>query len=163
MDMSNSFNIHENLFKKMPKLKVMNLFRMQLSSLPQALDLLTNLQTLCLDNSNIKDVAIIGKLKELKVLSLQSAEIVELPTEMGQLTQLRLLDLSNCWRLEVIAPNVISKLCRLEELYVKGCSIQCMVEVLKELKHLSKLASLEIDIKDIKMLPGDLFSKELKR
>ncbi|KAJ0080318.1 hypothetical protein Patl1_24249 [Pistacia atlantica] len=124
MDMNNSVNIHANLFKKMPKLKVLNLFRMQLSLVPESLDLLTNLQTLCLDDSNIKDVAIIGKLKKLKVLSLRNANIEELPIEVAQLTQLRLLDLSNCWRLEVIAPNVISKLSQLEELYVTGCRIQ---------------------------------------
>ncbi|KAJ0080598.1 hypothetical protein Patl1_24236 [Pistacia atlantica] len=114
-------------------------------------------------DSKIKDVAIIGKLKKLKVLSLRNADIGELPIEMGQLTQLRLLDLSNCRGLEVIAPNVIPKLSQLEELYVSGCHIQCKVEVLKELKDLSKLASLEIDIEDNKMLPKDFFSKELKR
>ncbi|KAJ0080347.1 hypothetical protein Patl1_24673 [Pistacia atlantica] len=147
----------------MPKLKVLNLFRIQLSLLPSSLGHLINLQTLCLDYSKIEDFAIIGKLKRLKVLSLQHSDIKELTTEISQLTQLRLLDLSNCGRLEVIAPNVISKLSQLEDLYVQLCPIQWNVEVLEELKGLSKLTRLELDIKDSKMLPQGFFSKELRR
>ncbi|XP_031260489.1 uncharacterized protein LOC116118639 [Pistacia vera] len=147
----------------MPKLKVLNLCAMQQSSLPSSLDLLTNLRTLCLDYNNIESVAIIGNLKKLEVLSLQHSPIKELPTEIGQLTQLKLFNLSNCWRLEIIAPNVISNLLQLEEFHVGGCPIQWKVEVLEELKLLSQLASLELDIKDKKMLPKDFFSKELKR
>ncbi|KAJ0078671.1 hypothetical protein Patl1_24489 [Pistacia atlantica] len=118
-----SFSILEDCFTMMPKLKVLSLFRMQQSMLPSSLDLLANLQTLCLDGIRIEDVAIIGKLEKLKVLSLQNSSINELSTELGQLTQLRLLDLRNCWQLKVIVPNVISKLSQLEELYIKGHSI----------------------------------------
>ncbi|KAJ0013745.1 hypothetical protein Pint_21721 [Pistacia integerrima] len=158
-----SFEIPEDFFKVMPKLKVLNLFAMQQSMLPSSLDLLTNLRTLCLNDSEIEDIAIIGKLKKLKVLTLKNSPINELPTELGQLTQLRSLDLSNCMQLEVIAPNVISKLLQLEEFHVKGCPIEWKDEVLEELTLLSHLASLELDIKDSKMLPKDFFSKELER
>ena len=47
-----SFEILEDFFKVMPKLKVLNLCNMQRLSLPPSLDFLTNLQTLCLDYSN---------------------------------------------------------------------------------------------------------------
>ncbi|KAJ0079752.1 hypothetical protein Patl1_24446 [Pistacia atlantica] len=157
-----SFEIPDDFFTVMPKLKIFILYGMQQSMLPSSLDLLINLQTLCLSGSNIKDVAIIGKLKKLKVLSLPISSINELPKELGQLTQLRLLDLSNCWQLKVIVPNVISNLLQLEEFHVKGCPIEWKVEVLEELKLLSQLASLELDIKDNKMLPKDFFSKELE-
>ncbi|XP_031285930.1 uncharacterized protein LOC116144628 [Pistacia vera] len=160
---NSSFEIPEDFFTVMPNLKVLNLIGMQQLLLPLSLDLLINLRTLCLIDSKIEDVAIIGKLKKLKVLSLSNSSIRELPAEIGQLTQLKLFDLSNCRNLKIIAPNVISKLLQLEELYMKGCFIQWKVEVLKELKLLSQLASLELDIKDNKMLPKDFFSKELKR
>ncbi|XP_031258418.1 probable disease resistance protein At4g27220 [Pistacia vera] len=156
------FEIPKEFFTMTPKLKVLNLFRIQ-QLLPSSLAHLTNLQTLCLDGSSIRDVAIIEKLKELKVLSLQSTYIEELSTQIGQLTGLKILDLSNCWELKVIAPNVISKLSQLEELYIKGCGIQWKVEVLKEVKHLSQLTNLEIYIEDNKMMPRDFFSRELKR
>ncbi|XP_031255412.1 uncharacterized protein LOC116113399 [Pistacia vera] len=155
------FRFLEGFSTLMPKLKVLNLCRIQQLSLPSSLDVLKNLQTLCLDESKIEDVAVIGNLKELKVLSMKNSNIMKLPTRMGELTQLRLLDLSNCRRLEVIAPNVISKLSQLEEFYTKGCCIRWNVEVLEELMGLSRLTRLEIHVKDNKMLPKDFFSKEL--
>ncbi|XP_044482580.1 putative disease resistance protein At3g15700 [Mangifera indica] len=70
-DMRNSsFEISEGFFMVMPKLRVLNLVGLQQSSLPSSIHHLTNLQTLCLDKSNIEGVTIIGKLKKLKVLSL---------------------------------------------------------------------------------------------
>ncbi|XP_044482244.1 uncharacterized protein LOC123208782 isoform X1 [Mangifera indica] len=158
-----SFKIPEDLFTVMSKLRVLNLGGLWQSSLPSSIDSLTNLQTLCLDNSRVKDFAIIGKLQTLKVLSLQRSNIEVFSTELGQLTQLRLLDLSYCWGLKVIAPNVISQLSQLEEFYIKGCSINWEHKVLKELKLLSNLTSLELDIVDNDVLPRDFISKELRR
>ncbi|XP_044482456.1 uncharacterized protein LOC123208895 isoform X2 [Mangifera indica] len=157
------FNIPEDFFKVMPMLKVLNLAGLHQLSLPSSLHLLKNLQTLCLNDSTIIDVAIIGKLKKLKVLSLQHSFIKELPTEIGQLTELRLLNLSNCRKLQVIVPNVISKLLQLEEFHIKGCLIQWKVEVLMELKSLKNLTSVELDVRDCKVLPQNLFAKEPRR
>ncbi|XP_044480921.1 uncharacterized protein LOC123207496 isoform X2 [Mangifera indica] len=157
------FTMPEDFFIVMPKLKVLNLFRLHRLSLPSSLHLLKNLQTLCLDNSTINDVAVIGKLKKLKVLSLKHSCIMELSEEIGQLIELKLLDLSNCKRLQVIVPNVISKLLQLEEFHIKGCPIQWKVEVLKELKLLSNLTSVELDVRDNNVLPKNLFAKEPKR
>ncbi|XP_044477896.1 probable disease resistance protein At4g27220 isoform X7 [Mangifera indica] len=158
-----SFEIPKDFFTVMPKLKVLNLVGLQQSLLPSSIGLLTNLQTLCLDYSNIEDVAVIGKFKKLKVLSLQGSCIKEFSTEMGQLTQLRLLDLSYCRQLKVIASNVISKLSQLEELYLNNYFIQWKIEVLKELKLLSSLTTLELHIEDDKVLPKGFFSRELIR
>ncbi|XP_044477938.1 probable disease resistance protein At4g27220 isoform X2 [Mangifera indica] len=162
-----SFKIHvkipEDFFMVMPNLRVLNLERLWQSSLPSSIDLLTNLQTLCLDSSKVEDFAIIGKLKTLKVLSLQRSNIKEFPAELGQLTQLRLLDLNYCRRLEVIAPNVISQLSKLEEFYIKGCPIKWKDGVLKELKLLSNLTNLELDIEVNNVLPKDFVSKKLRR
>ncbi|KAJ0079638.1 hypothetical protein Patl1_24561 [Pistacia atlantica] len=158
-----SFQIPQDFFTVMPKLKVLNLFEMQQSSLPLSLDLLANLQTLCLDQSRIEDVVIIGKLKKLKVLSLRQSYIKELPTEIGQLTQLKILDLRYCWQLKCIAPNVISKLLQLEELYIKGCCIQWKVEIVEEFKHLTQVTTLTLDIKDDIVLPQGFFPRDIKR
>jgi hypothetical protein len=61
----------------------------------------------------------IGELKNLKVLNLSGSKIRQLPKEIEQLTDLKLLDLTNCSQLEVIPPNVLSNLKKLEELYMK--------------------------------------------
>ncbi|XP_031274893.1 uncharacterized protein LOC116133325 [Pistacia vera] len=164
--------IPDNFFIGMKKLKVLDFTRMQFSSLPLSLGLLVNLQTLCLDYSEFEYVAIIGELKELKILSLQGSSVEQLPKEIGQLTQLKLLDLSNCKQLEVIAPNVLSNLVGLEELYLNGCSVLWEVKgrdvqrsnaSLEELKHLRHLTTLEIDIEDDKIVPEGLFTKKLDR
>ncbi|XP_044481997.1 putative disease resistance protein At4g19050 [Mangifera indica] len=136
----------------MPKLKVLNLVQLHRSSLPSSLHLLKNLRTLCLDDSTINDVAIIGKLKKLKVLSLKHSFIKKLSKEIGELTELKLLDLSSCKQLQVIVPNVISELLQLEEFHIKGCPIQWKVDVLKELKLLSNISSVELDVRDNKLL-----------
>ncbi|XP_044470810.1 uncharacterized protein LOC123199790 isoform X3 [Mangifera indica] len=162
--MSNSyFKISEDFFKVMPNLKVLNLVRLHQSSLLSSICFLKTLQTLCLDDSTIEDVAIIGKLKKLKVLSLQHLFIKELPIEIGQLTELRLLNLSYCRQLKVIMPNVISELLQLEEFHIKGCPIQWKVKVLMELKLLSNLTNIELDVRDYKVLPQNLFAKEPRR
>ncbi|KAL9448028.1 hypothetical protein AB3S75_015492 [Citrus x aurantiifolia] len=177
MSPKNSFavpNIPENFFKRTKKLRVLDLTRMRLLSLPSSIGLLVNLQTLCLDQSIFGgiDIAIIGKLENLEILSFLQSDIVELPKALGQLTKLRLLDLTDCFHLKVIAPNVISSLIRLEELYMYNCSIEWEVEranskrsnaSLDELMHLPRLTTLEIDVKNESMLPEGFLARELER
>ncbi|XP_044477974.1 uncharacterized protein LOC123205163 isoform X1 [Mangifera indica] len=161
--MSSSLEIPEGFFIKMPELRALNLFEMQQSLLSLSIDRLINLQTLRLDGSKIEDVTVIGTLKKLKVLSLQNTLIKEFHTNMGQLTNLELLDLSYCRKLKVIASNVISQLSKLEAFYIKSCSIEWNCGLLEEVKFLSKLTILELDVEDINVLPEGFFSKELKR
>ncbi|XP_044477735.1 uncharacterized protein LOC123205012 [Mangifera indica] len=161
--MKGSSEIPEDFFVGMENLKVLSFFHLDELSLPTSLGLLTNLQTLCLDYGTFSDITFIGELRKLKILSLRHCKIEQLAEEISKLTQLRLLDLSNCWKLKVIVPNVISSLSQLEELYMSGCSILWKVEILEKLRHLSKLTTLEIDISDDQILPKDFFSKKLER
>ncbi|KAG6646173.1 uncharacterized protein LOC122318860 isoform X2 [Carya illinoinensis] len=155
-------------FQGMEKLEVLSLRNMQLSSLFP----LTNLQTLCLDGCMLGDIHGIGELKNLVILSLARSDISNLLREIGSLTRLRLLDLSNCSKLRVIPPNVLSSLVNLEELYMRKTYVQWEVEgpsnegknaSLAELKKLSHLITLEIHIRNGMKLPKDLFSKKLER
>ncbi|GAY66521.1 hypothetical protein CUMW_249360 [Citrus unshiu] len=164
-----SLQVSDHFFKGTEGLKVLNFTRIHFSSLPSSLGCLINLQTLCLDYCRLKDIAIVGQLKKLEILSLVYSDIKQLPLEIGRLTRLQLLDLSNCWSLELIPPNVISKLSRLEELFmhnsfsqwdkVEGGSNASLVE----LKGLSKLTTLEIHVSDSEILPLDFVSVELER
>jgi Leucine-rich repeat (LRR) protein len=155
-----SLQIPETFFKGMGKLQVLDLTGMKLPSLPSSLGFLGKLQTLCLDQCVLEDIAIIGELKNLVVLSLLSSDLSQLPREIGLLTHLRLLDLSNCSKLEVIPPNVLSSLVELEELYIGNSFVQWEIEgpnskrnnaSLAELKHLSQLITLEIQITDVRI------------
>ncbi|XP_042992984.1 uncharacterized protein LOC122319131 isoform X1 [Carya illinoinensis] len=167
-DDSPNLKIRDIFFRGMDKLEVLSLRRMRLSSLFP----LTNLQTLCLDGCKLGDVHWIGELETLVILSLAGSYISNLPREIGSLTHLRLLDLSHCYKLEVIPPNVLSSLVNLEELYMREIKVQWEVEgpsnegknaSLAELKKLSHLTTLEIDIPDVNNLPKDLFSEKLER
>uniref|UniRef100_A0A2N9HVX4 NB-ARC domain-containing protein n=1 Tax=Fagus sylvatica TaxID=28930 RepID=A0A2N9HVX4_FAGSY len=158
------FKISDTFFQETRKLKVLDLTYMRLSSLPSSLNLLTNLQTLCLDHCVLGDMTVIGEMKNLEILSLLRSEFKQLPREIGHLTRLRLLDLSNCTKLEVIPPNILSQLIQLEELLVGNSFSQWEVEgaSLNELKHLSQLTNLEVHIKHANLLPRDLLFKNLK-
>ncbi|KAI9186093.1 hypothetical protein LWI28_013699 [Acer negundo] len=164
--------IPDSFFVGMEELKVLDLTTMHLLSLPSSLHLLANLQTLCLAQSVLGDIAIIGELKKLEILCFNSSYIEQLPVELGQLTRLRLLDLTDCSKLKVIPPNVLSNLSRLEELYMGNSFVQWEVEGLNderrnasldELKHLPHLTTLEMHIPSAKILPKRLFSKKLAR
>uniref|UniRef100_A0A2N9G835 NB-ARC domain-containing protein n=1 Tax=Fagus sylvatica TaxID=28930 RepID=A0A2N9G835_FAGSY len=162
------FKISDTFFQETRKLKVLDLTYMRLSSLPSSLNLLTNLQTLCLDHCVLGDMTVIGEMKNLEILSLLRSEFKQLPREIGHLTRLRLLDLSNCTKLEVIIPpNILSQLIQFEELLVGNIGnsfSQWEVEgaSLNELKHLSQLTNLEVHIKHANLLPRDLLFKNLK-
>ncbi|KAL6323791.1 hypothetical protein AAG906_002259 [Vitis piasezkii] len=145
----------------MKQLKVLGLRGMQLPSLPLSLQCLTNLQTLCLNGCKVGDIVIIARLKKLEILCLMDSDMEQLPREIAQLTHLRLLDLSGSSKLKVIPSDVISSLSQLENLCMANSFTQWEGEgksnaCLAELKHLSHLTSLDIQIPDAKLLPKDI-------
>ena len=164
--------IPNHFFEGTKELKVFVLFDAN-RSLPSSLSCLHHLQSLVLHECDeLEDVAIIGELKNLKALTLSGSNIKRLPIEIGQLTNLKLLDLKGCTKLEVIPPNVLSNLKRLEELYMKRSFNQWQVdgEITKknntrvsELDHLSLLTTLCIHIPNAKILPKALFFEKLER
>ncbi|GLT87873.1 hypothetical protein SLE2022_059280 [Rubroshorea leprosula] len=166
-----ALQIPANFFRGMQRLKVLDLTHMHMSFLPSSISLLTNLHTLCLDQSVLGDISTIGELKNLEILSLLKSDFEELPGEIGQLTRLKLLDLSNCNKLKIIPPCVLASMSRLEELYLRNSFHGWKVEEngnqrnasLAELKHLKKLTNLEVCIPDIRMIPKDLFFENLKK
>ncbi|XP_031285180.1 probable disease resistance protein At4g27220 [Pistacia vera] len=140
-----SFEISMKFFTMMPKLKVLNLFRIQ-QLLPSSLDLLANLQTLCLDDSKIEDVAIVGKLKKLKSLviftNLQALELKKIsfgkiwdnqfPTLMSSSYQnLTSFILWGCRKIKYVFPSSIAKsLQTLQHLEIMHCEV--LEEIVEE-------------------------------
>ncbi|KAE8659943.1 hypothetical protein F3Y22_tig00116959pilonHSYRG00044 [Hibiscus syriacus] len=96
-----------------------------------------------------------------------------LPKEIGQLNRLKLLDLTDCTNLEVIAPDVLSSLSSLEELYLYGSFDGWEVEGIEnprsnaslvELQCLSHLTTLEVGLRDVQAMPkDDMFFGKLER
>ncbi|XVF65772.1 hypothetical protein PTKIN_Ptkin09bG0277100 [Pterospermum kingtungense] len=161
-----SLNIQKGFFHKMPELRALYLSHVTFSSLPSSIGVLANLRSLCLHECFLQDIAIIGQLWKLEILSLSGSDVKKLPYEIGNLTQLRLLDLNNCTELEYIGPGILSRLSRLEELYMINSFDSWGVEgkaSLSELNELSYLTSLGIKIDDPRMMPNDLICGRLLR
>ncbi|KAE8675352.1 Cc-nbs-lrr resistance-like protein [Hibiscus syriacus] len=163
-----SMTLPDDFFKEATNLKVLDLTRMQFSSLPSSICQLTSLSTLCLDQCKLGDnITIIGKLNNLEILSLFKSDIRFLPKEIGKLVKLKLLDVSRCAKLKTIADGVLSSLSRLEELYMGGTSMQWRQSsaTLADLHALSRLSTLEVQIPDAKAAPHNFFHElqKLKR
>ncbi|KAB2612306.1 disease resistance protein [Pyrus ussuriensis x Pyrus communis] len=165
--------IPSNFFEGMKELKVLDVTAFSIESLPPSLQSLKHLQTLCLDQCELEDITLVGRLTNLKILSLIYSKVKELPKEIGQLTKLQLLDLTCCSELVLISPDVISSLTRLEELRMgiksfkqwegDGPTSGGSNATVSELKHLVELTALDIHVPDANLLPADLFSDKLER
>ncbi|XP_034680168.1 uncharacterized protein LOC117910214 isoform X4 [Vitis riparia] len=169
---NSSLKIPDSFFVVTKELKVLSLSEMCLTPLPSSLHFLPNLRTLCLDQCQLGDIAIIGELKKLQVLSFVGSNIKQLPKELMQLSDLRWLDLRNCSYLKAIPQNVISSLSRLECMCMENSFTQWEVEgvnngesnaCLSELKHLSWLGALDIKIPNLNLLPPDMLFDNLTR
>ncbi|KAF3448130.1 hypothetical protein FNV43_RR08841 [Rhamnella rubrinervis] len=165
-----TLEIPPHFFMEMKQLKVLDLTNLCIPSLSPSVQSLSSLQTLCLDQWELRDLGIVGELRSLEILSLMFSKFKQLPKEIGLLTRLRLLDLRSCPELEVIHPNVISSLTRLEELNMNNSFNKWETEEannnislgsnasLSELKHLSNLTTLGINIKAAVQLPFNFFN-----
>ncbi|OMO84661.1 Disease resistance protein [Corchorus capsularis] len=161
-----SSKISINFFKRIQKLRVLNFVKMKFSLLPFSIgfDFFKTLRILCLSDCVLEDIVIIGELKNLEILNLHRSYIETLPIEIRGLTKLKLLDLSECYHLKVLPPNVLSRLSRLEELYlyysfdsweVEGCESPQGNASLVELQYLPHLTTLEVHISTEEALPKD--------
>ncbi|XP_043810374.1 disease resistance protein At4g27190 isoform X2 [Manihot esculenta] len=106
-----------NVLEGMKGLKVLSIAS-RIPSLPQSIDVLKNLQTLCLWNDRLNEMHTIGDLVKLEILEVRSYRLEELPAEIGNLKNLRLLNLRRVENLRYIPPDVLVGLSKLEELYL---------------------------------------------
>ncbi|XP_057745250.1 disease resistance protein At4g27190-like [Arachis stenosperma] len=166
-----SLEIPNFFFAETKFLEVLDLTGLNLTSLPTSFLSLTNLKTLCLDQCVLENIDAVGALKNLKILSLWGSSMIKLSSEIGKLSHLRMLDLSDSG-IEIIPAGVISSLIKLEELYMGNTSIKWKIEnsdnqdenaSLDELRQLSNLTSLELQIQEAWMLPRDLMFHKLER
>ncbi|XP_034679687.1 probable disease resistance protein At4g27220 [Vitis riparia] len=158
--------IPDAFFQYTKQLRILDLSEVSLTPSPSSLGFLSNLQTLRLNQCQIQDITVIGELKKLQVLSLAESNIEQLPNEVAQLSDLRMLDLRYCYSLKVIPRNVISSLSQLEYLSMEGSSrIEWEGEgfnrgerinaCLSELKPLSGLRTLEVEVSNPSLFPED--------
>ncbi|KAK9222798.1 hypothetical protein WN944_011237 [Citrus x changshan-huyou] len=141
--------------------------------LPSSLSFLINLRTLRLhDRRILGDLSLIGELSGLEILDLSESDVSEIPVSFGRLSHLRLLDLTGCYILELIPRGVLSRLRKLEELYMSPSFRHWQFESESEedsssnakfieLGALSRLTSLHIHIPEGKIMPSDMSFQNL--
>ncbi|PRQ35423.1 putative toll-like receptor, P-loop containing nucleoside triphosphate hydrolase [Rosa chinensis] len=159
-------DIPKTFFQSPNALRVFDLSYTGISVLPSSFNVLTNLQALFLDCCNkITDISVLRKLKKVEILSLREFPLKELPKEIGSLNSLRMLDVTGgC--VHKIPSKVISRLYRLEELYMKcefgnwGSTVEEAVGQtiagFDEIIGLSRLNILKVYISDAACLPKDI-------
>ncbi|XP_057460991.1 disease resistance protein At4g27190-like isoform X1 [Actinidia eriantha] len=141
-------------------------------TLPHSRPFLEHLRTLHLDRCKLGNISILGKLKMLEILSFFGSDIEILPREIGELSNLRLLDLTFCQYLRTVPANVISRLSRLEELYMgctfkrwalKGTGQERSIACLSELVSLPRLTILCVELRHVACFPNDLLLHNLHK
>ncbi|KAL5066893.1 hypothetical protein RYX36_017780, partial [Vicia faba] len=168
-----TLEIPDMFFEGMKSLTVLDLTYLTLPSLPTSFRFLTGLKSLCLDFCVLENMDVIEALQNLEILSFWKSSMIKLPREIGRLTQLRMLKLSHSG-IEVVPPNILSSLTKLEELKMGNTSINwadvnSTVEnenaSIAELRKLPNLTALELQIRETWMLPRDLqlIFEKLKR
>ncbi|XP_028789178.1 disease resistance protein At4g27190-like [Neltuma alba] len=166
-----TLKIPDSFFEGMESLEALDLTGLIIPTLPISLLFLTKLKTLCLDQCTLKNMAGIGDLTNLEILSFWGSYIVEFPSEIGQLTRIKMLDMTKS-RIKIIPSNTLSKLTKIEELYMGNASIKWEEESsttqnksasLAELGRLTSLTTLEIQIPEAWMLLRDMMFEKLER
>ncbi|KAM3699123.1 hypothetical protein ACJW31_05G001700 [Castanea mollissima] len=142
-------------------LKVLNLSRTNIRSLPDSLLQLGDLCALFLRHCKyIEVVPILGSLRKLQILDLCGTSIKKLSGEIVYLSSLRQLDLSYTRKLKTVRAGIIFRLSCLEVLDVTNSSYQFLGEeegetTFEELIQLDGLLVLSIKLKSIPLLSSD--------
>lgn len=106
--------IPDSFFMQMQRLKVLDLSKTGIKSLPDSVSTLCSLRALLLSFSKLKEIPSLTMLQNLRVLDLSHSLLRKLPNDIDQLKNLRRLDLSYTEKLKIFPYDVVQNLSCLE-------------------------------------------------
>ncbi|XP_022641649.1 probable disease resistance protein At1g15890 [Vigna radiata var. radiata] len=114
--------VPNSFFENIPGLQVLilsnNRYKRAILSLPQSIQLLTNIKSLYLKQFSLGDISILGNLQTLETVEFVKCGMDELPREIGKLVKLKLLKLNYCRFERSNVFEVIKSYSSLEELHL---------------------------------------------
>ncbi|PWA36725.1 NB-ARC domains-containing protein [Artemisia annua] len=154
----------DELIRGMKEVRVLDMSWCEVQPLPQSFKFLTKLRMLDLQgNKSLHDISILGEMQDLEILILNFTGIKEIPQEIGLLVNLRRLEAIGCENLYHVAPGVISKLWRLEELLIGFMwMLEGICERIVEIMNLSNLTYLALHVPRFGMIPEGFNPQKLK-
>ncbi|KAK8648278.1 hypothetical protein V6N13_129036 [Hibiscus sabdariffa] len=156
----NNCDVQVTCFQGMRELKVLSLTLARDS--PKIISLyalasLGKLRTLHLEN--FEDLSFLGNLGALEILTLRQSHMKGLTEELVRLENLKILDVTGCTFSSRFPTNVIGRMFKLEELYLQGNNKVNFDDTLPEIKSLSRLTALALQVSSFQLLEGFEFSK----
>ncbi|KAK8706342.1 hypothetical protein V6N13_049911 [Hibiscus sabdariffa] len=157
----NNCDAQGTYFQRMRELKVLSLTIAKYSSMNislYALTLLGKLRSLSL--KNLEYFSFLGNIRTLEILTLRGSSLEGLAEELVRLENLKILDVTGCTFSSRWLPNVIGRMLKLEELYLKGTDIQRdFDDTLREINSLSRLTALSLEVSSFRFKKGSEFPK----
>ncbi|KAE8703334.1 hypothetical protein F3Y22_tig00110472pilonHSYRG00355 [Hibiscus syriacus] len=150
-------DVHGIYFQGMQELKVLSLtmprrYRGPICFHPFPLGKLRALHL-----ENVKDLPFLGNLRTLEILRLRDSGSATLTDDIGMLENLKILDLEKCGFFSGFPRNVIGRLSKLEELYLRDVNLkEESRDILLEINLLTKLKILYLGVSSLHF-PEDHF------
>ncbi|MEZ2301254.1 MAG: COR domain-containing protein [Microcoleus sp.] len=129
----------------------LDLSRLKLRELPQAISSLTNLRVLYLSDNQLTELPEIAFLTQLQQLSLSNNQLKELPQTIASLTQLQVLYLHNNQLTEL--PEAIGSLTQLQFLSLSNNQLR---ELPEAITSLTQLQTIDLSTNQVRELPDAL-------
>ncbi|KAK8648281.1 hypothetical protein V6N13_129039 [Hibiscus sabdariffa] len=154
----NNCDVQGSCFQGMRELKVLSFTGSRKIISLYALTSLGKLRTLHLEH--LEDFSFLGNLGALEILTLRKSSLRGLADELVKLENLKILDVTGCYFSSIWPRNIIGRMFKLEELYLKGThNERAFDDTLHEINSLPRLTALSLQVSSFHFMEGFEFPR----